>query len=444
MKIKKIKSTHSGIISAILLVAPFCQLHVAGLQIHLPSHPQVIIATILLVTLLLLIKKNKHQIIPKYTTLFMIAFSSIFILSLLISDFKYLTLSRSLIIISTSTITFFIGYKIHNTEKFMYGFSISTTCICAISVFYSILGIAYSQNYISPNSDEFINISIGGVEFIQDIANRSFVFDDEKLHVQRFAGILPNPNGLGLLSAVAFILSYNKLTTREAKIFIRTISILGLILSFSRMGLLLFSISLIYINLRQNSIRKIFSATCVLFVSIFIIFIASSGTNNSITSMGIVSPLNHEIFNLGERRDLMTAAWQAFSDNWLFGVGFGVAAEHLFAEEANIQAVHSVLMNSLVETGVIGTLLLITLWLFPVFNTNDKEPKADNPRDISQVVSAIFLGLFVAEAFDLSVTRFHYIHLIFFMLLGVWSSAQRTKVGTAEQHAQGSQPPKLL
>lgn len=160
--------------------------------------------------------------------------------------------------------------------------------------------------------------------------------------------------------------------------------------------------------------------------------------------MGIVSPLNHEIFNLGERRDLMTAAWQAFSDNWLFGVGFGVAAEHLFAEEANIQAVHSVLMNSLVETGVIGTLLLITLWLFPVFNTNDKEPKADNPRDISQVVSAIFLGLFVAEAFDLSVTRFHYIHLIFFMLLGVWSSAQRTKVGTAEQHAQGSQPPKLL
>ena len=127
----------------------------------------------------------------------------------------------------------------------------------------------------------------------------------------------------------------------------------------------------------------------------------------------------------------MSQAWLGFLENWPLGVGFGVGAEYLFPDNADTLAVHSVFINTALETGILGITFLLAIWLLPIFATKSRRDANNNTAHERDIIAAILFGLFFAEAFDLSVMRFHYIHLIFFFLLGTWSAMGRTSKDTA-------------
>ncbi|MDG4717407.1 MULTISPECIES: O-antigen ligase family protein [Thalassospira] len=436
----QINSYKIGILTSFLLVIPFCKINANGLDISLSGKSQLILINVTIISLIIATKlKIKDITIPSLIPLIMI--SLIYFSTSINSDLFAKSTERALITLIPSFLILILIQKIRNIDIFYVGIIKSLSYICAFSVLYAIIGIIYSNNYISTRSYEIIDIQIFGLKLEQIIANRAFYYGNDKFYIQRHAGILPNPNGLGLLCAIIFGFSYNKLLSRRMRNFIRIVSIAGLIISFSRMGILLFAVTTVYINIKSSNIRQIFTAFCFVIVISFSLAVSSFSATQSHQATFLPTILNHEVFSLGERSQLLAAAWNGFINNWLIGVGFGVGSDYLFPDASNIKAVHSVFMNSLVETGIFGTFLLTTIWISPIFISNRSKLRSDNQSNFSHITAGVLLGLFVAEAFDLSVTRFHYIHLIFVALLGIWLSLRQNANVSETEDAHSSQTP---
>ncbi|URK17060.1 hypothetical protein M9H61_16120 [Thalassospira sp. GO-4] len=440
--IKKIKTLPTIIgfsLSSITLIS-FCTITINGNDIKAPNLIQILTIMTLQIGATAFLPRSecieKKQLISlSLIYLFLSLISSI------LSDSTETSLYRLAITYVSPIILIYILIRKEVPIEFSNGIMNGIIIITTISVLYSLSGAIISERYISRLATNTIDFNIFGVELSQKVAHRSFFFEEAKYLLQRIPGIFPNPNGFAIVCAITFGLSYNFKYSNRIKYTIRIISITGLILSFSRMGAVLFLANFTYMSLPSVKIRKLFVLTSSIFIISFLIY--SAGTSNTLLSnMPLVQKL--ELLQLRERADSWALAWNAALQNWGFGVGFGVGSEYLFGDAANTQAVHSVFLNSFLEIGALGTFALIAIWIAPAlsddYTSNNCSPK-ENHR---HVISGVLFGLFVAEAFDLSVTRFHYIHLIFFTLLGIWVSLNPSKDNTAGQNARSSQSPTLL
>lgn len=418
-----------GIITSVLFTLSFCEITVNNTNIGLSGEAQFLTANIILVAIIAL-KHKKIKIFKTKTphTYTYIAILSLYTLTSITSENFSQSFTRLILTTSTPILLILLLSSVSEIEKFLLGFSYGIFAIISISFFYSFIGLILENNYISTHTEETIKFSLFGIDFTQRIANRAFFYDGQKINIQRHAGIFPNPNGMGLISSIAFGLSYNKYLNKTIRSVVRIISALALAMSFSRMGVLCLSSIILYMGIRCVRVRVIF---VVLTLSSTILSNILMSTN--VMTFKLLAPLHsvlpfihkQETLILGERGIQMTAAWVAFKENWWNGVGFGLGSEYLFPENPSTMAVHSVFVNSLLETGIFATLLLILLWIYPIIKTNRTHPTIDDQSNILHLIASLLLGIFVAEAFDLSVTRFHYIHLIFFTLLWTWFSLQQ-------------------
>ena len=76
---------------------------------------------------------------------------------------------------------------------------------------------------------------------------------------------------------------------------------------------------------------------------------------------------------------------------------------------------HSVPLSTILETGILGMVLVLIAWLAPIFNAT----QLGHPLSVTNIaVIALLMGLFVHQAFDSSIFRYHWAHFIFVYLLG--------------------------
>jgi hypothetical protein len=360
------------------------------------------------------------------------------------ADFPSTSAKRLMAIISSTLIVFSTAYYALRPQKFLLGFSIGIITVTAISVLYSLIALVSDFNFVNTQPYELIEFKLFGFELQQTIAHRAFMLDGSTYYIQRYAGIFPNPNGLGLMVGISFILSHLLLTKKKVKYLVQAVCVLGLFLSLSRMGVVLSAAALIYLYAKNTSIRRTICAAMIagLFSFLFVT-VSPSHLTQGITDQIDVST-QQELFQLRERADLMARAWIGFLENWPVGVGYGVGAEYLFPDRAETLAIHSVFLNTALETGILGITFLLAIWLSPIFATKTSR-NPNNELDHSRhVIATVLFGLFFAEAFDLSVMRFHYIHLIFFFLLGIWSALGRDLQDTAINDVQHSDTPQTL
>ena len=360
------------------------------------------------------------------------------------TDHTSTSVKRVITIISSTLIIFSIAYYVRRPQKFFIGFSIGIITVTLISVFYSLIALVADFNFINQQPYELIEFKIFGIELQQKIAHRAFMIDETTYYIQRYAGILPNPNGLGLISGISFALSYLILNNKKTKYIIQSFCILGLLLSVSRMGFLLFGTTLAYYHTNNTFIRRTLCASMILGLFSFLFAaILSSNLTPELNNQDAFST-HQEFFQLSERTYLITRAWLGFLENWPVGVGYGVGAEYLFPDRAETLAIHSVFLNTALETGILGITFLLAIWLLPIFATKTSQNSSNELEHSRHVITTVLFGLFFAEAFDLSVMRFHYIHLIFFFLLGTWSALGRDLQDTAINDVQSSDTPQTL
>ncbi|MEQ8391727.1 MAG: O-antigen ligase family protein [Thalassospira sp.] len=426
----------------------FCQITINSTKLSLSGSIQLLISIAIysIAILTILFSDNRkftyHELKNHKHILLICLLLIIIVLSCLYSTNQNNSIKRALILVIPSASIFLITLRIKEPSRFCDGIALGIITITIISIIFGITGLIGNQNYVTRIPKDTIIYHIGIIEFTQKIAHRAFIVDDTTYYIQRYAGIIPNPNGLGLIAAISFGLSYNIRHNKFTRWIISIILLVGIALSFSRMGILLFFSIIIYMNCKSLHLRRMICGSIIYVILLFIIMASKFSQNKDIIG-DLFFFRNFEFLQIRERADLFKNAWQGFSDNWLTGVGYGVGAEYLFAENAATQAVHSVFLNALLEIGLVGTILLVALWLIPVFSNNEPQSEYDKSENRSQIIAAILFGLFIAEAFDLSVTRFHYIHLIFCFLLGIWFSLRQVPKDAALQNVQNSETQEL-
>lgn len=430
-----------GSITTICILLVFCQISTNVFTLSLGGATQFSITSSIFVIFFFIIEKS--DISPKslsFLHYLILGLISTYCLSLINAQEIEKSAERLIVISATIFLTFAISHYTLKPQKFFFGIVVGVIIVTSVSIFYSIIAAVYDFNFINQTPYEHIKVSLAGLEFQQTIAHRSYINGEDTYYSQRYAGIFPNPNGLGLMAAISFSLSYCIAPTK-ARYFVQVLSVIGLAMSLSRMGIMLFSTALIYYHLRSTIIRHI---TCLLMIVGLFVFLIGTATSVDLTASQnyqVSSEPQQELFQIKERAHLVAMAWQGFLEHKLVGVGFGIGAEYLFPVNADTRAVHSVFLNAMLETGLIGTTMLIAVWLLPIFTTKTDAKKLQGASHQRHVIAAVLFGLFFAQAFDLSVTRFHYIHIIFFLLIGSWSALGRNLKESAIQDVQSTETP---
>jgi len=252
-----------------------------------------------------------------------------------------------------------------------------------------------------------IGVSEGGRQYL-----------DLNLYIHRFSGFTSNPNSFALfagLSAIALCATLKRQLGLRGFLEIATfvVILIILVLSASRAAVAMALAGIVVVILLRTDRRGltrlcvvgVMALACLLYLALFI-----RGEVSTQTSA--------EVFELRERADIWRLALSAISHVWLTGVGFGLTQEAVFAPLGTQSSAHSVPLSMLLETGLVGLLLLLVTWFLPVFSLT----KANRQLDRTSIaIVALLIALFVHQVIDSSVFRYHWAHFVFVYLIGASS-----------------------
>lgn len=227
-------------------------------------------------------------------------------------------------------------------------FSIGLISGAVISTF---IGLIQFSSGISPN----IPI-IGSYRFFSTTPNiaSGLIFDYSFL---RAYGTTPHPNILAalLVSALAYsIFIINSSKTKYLKFLCSLlvgIFTIGLVISFSRTGIIM---ATIFILLRYKNKLPINHKFIILFIPSVILFL-----------LFYVSGISFESKTVSERLELNLIGLKVFFDNFIIGVGpnnYLIVAQNYFFQNFNLrlfQPPHNFLILFLAEHGLIGFILVL-------------------------------------------------------------------------------------
>ena len=136
---------------------------------------------------------------------------------------------------------------------------------------------------------------------------------------------------------------------------------------------------------------------------------------------------------MGERVSVWATSLHGAGGVWKTGVGFGLIEESLLKREGYNSAAHSIPLTILVETGILGLLLYMITWFWPVFKITT------HPHYITRTTAgtiSLLVALFVHQLFDSSVLRYHWLNFVFAALLGLTLNIERNnEFSTRDQRA---------
>lgn len=236
------------------------------------------------------------------------------------------------------------------------------------------------------------------------------------IYIPRFSGITSNPNSSALFASLAAIALCATFRWRRTKlnyfeILIFALIVFGVLLSASRASIaMLFAGLLVVLLLRLDC--RVLARLCIVGALGFacLLYLA--------TWLGGGTPAvpGEELFSLRERADVWRLALVSIQDVWTHGVGFGLTQEVVYEPIGLESSAHSVPLSTLIETGVVGLVLLLVTWFFPVLFFTSEGRRLDG---MSIAISALLVSLFVHQATDSSLFRYHWLHFVFVYLIGV-------------------------
>ena len=268
----------------------------------------------------------------------------------------------------------------------------------------------YSYRFMDVGSLP-IGISEGGRKFIE-----------QSFHPPRFSGLTTNPNGVGLFSALAVVALaawigagrtsrtwlYAGLTGLCTTVLVTNLSRAGIGAALAGLAMV------VLLRLRCGLLARLLIACSIVF-PIAIYFTATHVTDFQL-------PGKREVFELRERALIWQVAIRAAADVWTHGVGFGLTEEAILTPLGIRSAAHSVYLTLLVETGIVGLALATWAWLKPALAAT-RTTAPPSPEVVAS--AALLLTLFVHQAVDSSVFRFHWANFFFVYLLGVGTGCMR-------------------
>ncbi|KZB70899.1 MULTISPECIES: O-antigen ligase [Thalassospira] len=420
-----------GVLAATLVLLPFMRIRIDYQYVELSGASQFIVFVVgffgLTLAARVKVSSIKTLLRDRATVLLglwcIYSFASVFW-----GEYPLLSLKRAILAIFPAVMVYLAAALVLQPEKVAKGFVIGLAVVTAVCVVYALVGLI-ADLWNTPSGGRHATVYLFGMEFSQALGQRLFHINGELIQLQRFSGFFPNPNGLGLVAAtcVLLLLGIRQYAQPRSGVLL-AIMFAGVILSGSRSAVLFLTSGFLYSFLCR--------AVDYRFVAIVMVIGALSIPGMIVlTESGMFqfSPLpvwvfQQEALTATTRGTYLLEASRAALTHWIFGGGFGVGAELSFGDYAEDMAVHSVFLNAIIETGVVGLALLLVMWINFVFAGSRMDHVNVETHKLMVCVSAALMALFVAQSVDLSISRFHYIHLMFFFLLGLVSSFQRVEL----------------
>tara|TARA_R110000824_G_scaffold112724_1_gene262039 strand:+ start:5912 stop:7246 length:1335 start_codon:yes stop_codon:yes gene_type:complete len=421
-----------GAFIGVITLLPFMRVRVNYEYIELSGALQFIVFVGLFVGLIAFANFRFSELFSEFkylslnqSCLLFLLWCAVAVISSFVGQDPILSLKRATLALVPACLVYFTAYSCADPRKILKGFVLGMCLITLVSIFYALAGWIAEITNTDPNVRHG-TFFLFGLEFSQSLGQRHILFNNELIELQRFSGFYPNPNGIGIVSAICLIfLTLIKKDMPRTYVFLLVVMVLGLLLSGSRMSLLLVISSCAYFILSPRLRTKIFNVPSAILVFLFLIVLIFVWAEFSQEISNMFDGSRQEFLSLGERGNGFLKAIEVASQNWFIGSGFGLGAEVVFGKQADVMAIHSVILNAIVETGFLGAILISALWVRPLISEH-KVTTAEHSKDLQTLcLNAVVFGLLVAELFDLSVTRFHYIHLVLFFLLGLSSAFQR-------------------
>lgn len=254
---------------------------------------------------------------------------------------------------------------------------------------------------------------------VQSLANHPLL--SQRIYLSssflRISSLFGNPNSLASWLMLTLPMSFyfvlkasNK--TRIAWIFIMIVQLCALYLTFSRAGILSTAVGmflLLWLSVRKQLIlRQYFLIVLFLSVVLGVILIYFTGMHQT----GRVS------LDLNYREIIWGTLWESILDKPLSGVGFGVSYEAILEPEGLDFAAHNTYLAMLSELGIVGFLLFLLIWFFPMWDGMNKLRNASPLMSLPLATSLAILAAFVVhELFEGLVLRFGFHTLIWIYLL---------------------------
>lgn len=248
------------------------------------------------------------------------------------------------------------------------------------------------------------------------------IFMNDWVYLQgRYNGLLGNPNGVGLLATLFFILvivsqyHYPKIFTRNELILVFGAMLFSVILASSRNAI--FSILIFMFFARSYKISYWVGFLIVIVVAV-LYQVINENLTIIITSLGLGSYLRVEHLNDGSGRLIAwTYGWKEIQNNFLFGRGFAYEEMYFEANKTWLNdlghqgGVHNTYLALWMNTGLVG----LVLYLVGFFRTFFKAARI-NYLAIPAMFAIMFSITFEAW-FQASLNPFTIIALLIITLL---------------------------
>jgi len=352
------------------------------------------------------IRQIKYKKIA-HTHLLLVSSTIVLVSAWIISNPNHKLLLFGLIRIFLFLLTVFVIKKICKTKiqttKTLQ--IISTGIISGLIISISI-GLVQFTSGLSPNIP-----LIGSYSFSSSTPNiaTSYFLDHKFL---RAYGTTPHPNilsalivfGIALLSFTMFI---KKQKPNFAYIFSLGILLLGIIISFSRTGILMLAIFFLV------RIKKSFPNYNKYFVLISILVLG--------LVLSLISGLTLQSKSITERFELNLVGFKIFIDSPFFGVGVGnylVGAQNYFFQSFNLrlfQPPHNAIILFLTEYGLVGVFIVVLAIFRPLVLLFQSQSKLSQYLLIPILLAFMFGSLF--DHYFLTQFQTNYILAIVFGLI---------------------------
>lgn len=251
-------------------------------------------------------------------------------------------------------------------------------------------------------------------------------------YIPRYSGLTSNPNSMSLFAAISLItLAAMARPERNRQglglILIILLVVFLLLLSGSRAAFAMTAAGMFFVVLLRMNQRSLVRVSVFAVCAMALALYAMTWTNSPAPELvateartldegAVATGESHkEVFELRERSQTWRIAMETITHTWKLGSGFGLTQEIVYAPLGLETAAHSLSLSSLVEIGVVGLALILIAWFAPVFRVTQRA-RSISPMDIAIV--ALLMGLFVHQAVDSSIFRYHWAHFLFAYLLG--------------------------
>ncbi|MDQ3192352.1 MAG: O-antigen ligase family protein [Bacteroidota bacterium] len=231
----------------------------------------------------------------------------------------------------------------------------------------------YVQKIWTENKVNFLYnlIFLGGMILLTGLMLK-FIMPHKVYVVGRFTGVLGNPNGLGLFSALFFLLLstiqyfHPDILNKKEKILIYGLIILSIILSGSRS-----SLATIFIFLFFKTFYRIspFLGFIIFLIMIISYELVTSNLTFIVLALGLEEYLRLDTLESGSGRLIAwNFAWDQIQKNFFIGKGFA-HTEYIYKQHIDALSIlghqgnaHNSYLTFWLETGLIG--LALFLWGF--------------------------------------------------------------------------------